>query len=148
SVGVVAVGGVKGLYAQAAEVNGWAADLFGYVEIHGDLHVSGAITAGTKDCRIDDPVDAGKDLQHASVESDAMLDLYSGNVRTDGRGFATVRLPRWFQALNRDFRYQLTPVGQLVLAAVVRPLAHNRFTIETAKPHGEVSWQVTGVRHD
>ena len=61
---------------------------------------------------------------------------------------ATVRLPRWFGALNRDFRYQLTPIGQLVLAAVVRPLAHNRFTIETSKPHVEVSWQVTGVRHD
>ena len=42
----------------------------------------------------------------------------------------------------------LTPIGQLVLAAVVRPLARNRFTLETSKPHVEVSWQVTGVRHD
>ena len=37
-----------------------------------------------------------------------MKNIYDGVTRTDGRGYATVRLPRWFQALNGDFRYQLT----------------------------------------
>jgi hypothetical protein len=29
----------------------------------------------------------------------------------DGQGRATVGLPDWFGALNRDYRYQLTPGG-------------------------------------
>src|SRR5205807_3114094 len=101
------------------------------------------------DFKIDNPLAPKHSyLYHASVESNEMLDLYSGNVTTDGQGFATVHLPRWFGALNRDFRYQLTPIGELVLAAVVKPIAGNRFTIQTSKPHVQVSWQVTGVRHD
>ena len=40
-----------------------------------------------------------------------MMNVYNGNVRTDRRGVATVRLPRYFEALNRDFRYQLTALG-------------------------------------
>jgi hypothetical protein len=113
------------------------------------VSISGTLTASVKNFRIDHPLDpAGKYLQHASVESDELLDVYGGNVTTDGKGFATVTLPRWFQALNGDFRYQLTPIGKLVLAAVIKPLAHNRFTIQTSKPDVRVSWQVTAVRHD
>ncbi len=78
----------------------------------------------------------------------SMKNVYDGVVTTDRRGNATVRLPRWFQALNRDFRYQLTPIGDLVLVAVERELAGNSFTIRSAKPHMKVSWQVTGIRHD
>ena len=40
-----------------------------------------------------------------------MMNVYNGNVTTDGKGFATVKLPAYFQALNRDFRYQLTILG-------------------------------------
>jgi hypothetical protein len=32
-------------------------------------------------------------------------------VTTDANGEAVVELPEWFEALNRDFRYQLTPIG-------------------------------------
>lgn len=28
-----------------------------------------------------------------------------------GAGKASVEMPSWFDALNRDFRYQLTPIG-------------------------------------
>jgi hypothetical protein len=41
-----------------------------------------------------------------------MMNVYNGNVVTDKRGMATVVLPDYFKALNRDFRYQLTVVGQ------------------------------------
>jgi hypothetical protein len=60
-----------------------------------------------------------------------------------------VRLPRYFQALNRDFRYQLTIVGSRGWRArVVREIANNRFTIESDEPKVKVSWQVTGIRKD
>src|SRR5262249_26873141 len=92
-----------------------------------------------------------KYLQHASVESNQLDDVYSGNATTNGTGFATVTLPSWFQALNKDFRYQLTVVGkpgQFVQAMVVKKIAHNQFTLRTSKPNPKVSWQATGARHD
>jgi trimeric autotransporter adhesin len=57
-------------------------------------------------------------------------------------------LPDWFEALNRDFRYQLTVIGQFAQAIVADEINENRFTIRTDKPSVKVSWQVTGVRQD
>jgi hypothetical protein len=102
-----------------------------------------------KDFKIDHPQDpANKYLVHASVESSEMLNIYSGNVTTNGEGNATVQMPKWFAALNTDFRYQLTPIGQFAQAIVATEINNNRFTIRTDKPNVKVSWQVTGVRQD
>jgi hypothetical protein len=115
----------------------------------GDLMVSGAITAGTKDFKIDHPLDpANKYLVHASVESSEMKNIYDGNVTTDSQGQATVQLPEWFGVLNTDFRYQLTVIGQFAQAIVGRKIENNQFEIRTSAPNVEVSWQVTGVRQD
>ena len=60
-------------------------------------------------------------------------------------------LPDWFEALNRDFRYQLTVISggdQWALARVSRTIEDNRFVIQTSVPRIMVSWQVTGIRHD
>jgi hypothetical protein len=115
----------------------------------GDVNVTGAIFAGTKDFKIDHPLDpANKYLVHASVESSEMMNIYTGNVTTDGQGHATVRLPDWFEVLNTDFRYQLTVIGQFAQAIVARKVANNQFTIRTSAPNVEVSWQVTSVRQD
>jgi hypothetical protein len=133
-----------GLYAYST--NGSA----GYFE--GPVTVTGTLTKPAGSFRIDHPLDPqNKYLQHSFVESPDMLNVYNGNVTTNKRGFATVRLPRYFQALNRSFRYQLTAIGkpgQFVQAMIVREIAHNSFTLETSKPHVKVSWQVTGIRHD
>jgi hypothetical protein len=82
-----------------------------------------------------------------------MMNVYNGNVVTDGDGFATVELPEWFEALNRDFRYQLTVLDEadgpgFVQVKVVRKVAGNSFSIRTSTPRVEVSWQVTGIRRD
>jgi hypothetical protein len=77
-----------------------------------------------------------------------MMNVYNGNVTTDGNGDAEVTLPDWFEALNRDFRYQLTVVGRFAQAMVASKIAGNRFTIKTDRPNVEVSWQVTGIRQD
>ncbi|WP_041855586.1 hypothetical protein [Candidatus Korobacter versatilis] len=115
----------------------------------GNISVSGSITAGTKDFKIDHPLDpANKFLYHASVESSEMMNIYSGNITTNGAGVAVVRLPEWFEALNADFRYQLTVVGEFAQAIVGSKIAMHQFTIKTNKPNVEVSWQVTAVRHD
>jgi hypothetical protein len=116
---------------------------------YGSLIVTGAIFAGTKDFKIDHPLDpANKYLVHASVESSEMMNIYTGNVTTDAQGEAAVQLPEWFEVLNTDFRYQLTVIGQFAQAIVGRKMENNRFEIRTSAPNVEVSWQVTGVRQD
>jgi hypothetical protein len=116
----------------------------------GNVLVTGTLTKGAGAFRIDHPLDpAHKYLQHSFVESPDMMDVYNGNVVTDGKGFATVKLPGYFQALNRSFRYQLTIVGRSFAQAIVwKEIAGNRFTIKTNQPNVKVSWQVTGIRHD
>ena len=115
----------------------------------GDLVVTGIIMAGVKDFKIDHPLDpANKYLVHSSVESSEMMNIYTGNVTTDAQGEATVELPEWFEALNRDFRYQLTVIGQFAQAIVAREMQDHQFQIKTNAPNVKVSWQVTGVRQD
>ena len=77
-----------------------------------------------------------------------MKDIYDGNVITDANGDAVVQLPDWFEALNRDFRYQLTTIGQPAQAWIASKIANHAFTIKTDKPSVEISWQVTGIRQD
>ncbi len=116
-----------------------------------DRHVTvvGILDAGIKQFRIDHPVDPeNRYLVHASVESAERINVYSGNVTTDENAQATVRLPSYFEALNRDFRYQLTVIGQFAQAIVAEKIRGNQFVIRTDKPGVEVSWQVTGVRQD
>jgi hypothetical protein len=115
----------------------------------GDLNFTGTIYAGTKDFKIDHPLDpAKKYLVHASVESSEMMNIYTGNITTDAKGEAIVRLPGWFEALNTDFRYQLTVIGQFAQAIVASEIQDHRFLIRTNVPNVKVSWQVTGVRQD
>ena len=117
----------------------------------GDVHIDGTVEAlyyagfGS-----DDPTDpANKSLHHAGVGSSELLNLYTGNVTTDANGNAVVQLPSWFEALNGDFRYQLTVVGKTFARAIVaNEISNNQFTILTDQPNVKVSWQVTGVRHD
>ena len=77
-----------------------------------------------------------------------MKNIYDGNVVTDNNGDATVELPDWFEALNRDFRYQLTVIGDFAQAIVSQKISNNSFSIKTDKSNVEVSWQVTGIRQD
>jgi len=61
---------------------------------------------------------------------------------------AVVTLPDYFDALNKDFRYQLTAIGTFAQATVAKKIENNVFAIRTSKPGVEVSWQVTGIRQD
>jgi hypothetical protein len=118
---------------------------------NGLVSVRGNFTAtGTKNFRIDHPLDpANKYLFHAAIESSEVLNLYSGNAVLDDSGEAVVQLPDWFESINKDFRYQLTPIGapgrDIYIAEEV---SGGHFKIAGGKPGGKVSWQVSGVRND
>jgi hypothetical protein len=106
-------------------------------------------SAAEKSFRIDHPLDPErKDLYHASVEGPERTTFYNGNVVLDAQGHAVVGLPAWFQALNRDFRYQLTCIGGFAPVYIADEIAGNRFRIAGGSPGLKVSWQVTGVRQD
>jgi hypothetical protein len=119
------------------------------LDASGNLSVRGNLSKGGGSFKIDDPIDpAGEYLSHSFVESPDMMNIYNGNVTTDADGFARVTMPAWFEALNEDFRYQLTPMGQFAQAMVAAKMKDGQFTIRTDKPNVEISWQVTGIRHD
>jgi hypothetical protein len=119
----------------------------GYFE--GNVEITGTLNGNPPQAKIDDPLDpSNKYLFHSSVESSEMKNMYDGTITTDGEGLAIVQLPDWFEALNTDFRYQLTVIGQFAQAIVSSKVAGHQFSIRTDKPKVEVSWQITGVRHD
>jgi len=87
-------------------------------------------------------------LKRELVESDDMMNIYNGNVLLDGKGSAEISLPDWFEALNTDYRYQLTTIGGFAPVYVEREIDKGLFSIAGGKPGMKVSWQVTGVRKD
>jgi hypothetical protein len=128
---------------------GWAGLFNGSVLVTGALSVLGDFFHSGSGFRIDNPVDpANSYLNHSFVESPDMMNVYNGNATTDADGNAAVELPDYFEALNRDYRYQLTVIGQFATAIVAEEVRENRFRIKTDKPDVIVSWQVTGVRQD
>ena len=155
--GVRAVGGLgfgagksggTAIYAEGGGgVNGAARGLAGLFS--GNVQVLGTLSKSGGSFKIDHPLDPeNKYLSHSFVESPDMKNIYDGNITTDHNGIAVVELPDYFEALNRDFRYQLTVVGQFAQAIVAEEVKENRFTIQTSSPGVKVSWQVTGIRQD
>jgi hypothetical protein len=133
-----------GIYASAPGSGNYA----GY--FNGNVHVSGTLSKSAGLFKIDHPLDpASMYLNHSFVESPDMMNVYNGNVVLDGAGEAWVELPEWFEVLNRDFRYQLTPLDAPAPNLYVADrISSNRFRIAGGAPGIEVSWQVTGVRQD
>lgn len=117
---------------------------------YGNTWVAGTFYKNAGAFRIDHPLDpANQYLNHSFVESPDMKNIYDGVATLDVSGAAVVELPDWFEALNQDFRYQLTAIGapgpSLYIAQEIKD---NRFTIAGGAPGMRVSWQVTGIRHD
>ncbi|MWA31136.1 hypothetical protein [Burkholderia pseudomallei] len=143
-VGVVAEHSRTGHFALLACEEG-AAKFVGDVLVFGTL-----IGTGQKSFQIDHPLDPEeKFLVHASVESSEMKNIYDGMSVLDSAGEAEVKLPAWFEALNKDFRYQLTAVGSSCPNLfIAKEISENQFRIGGGVPQMKVSWQVTGIRKD
>jgi len=114
--------------------------------------VGGSFSAMAKAFKIDHPLDpANKYLIHNSIESNERINIYSGNITTNEEGYATVELPEYMNALNRDFKYQLTIVDKSFAQAIIWEEMNtetNSFVIKTNTPDITVSWQITGTRQD
>jgi len=141
--GIVVYGGTTECVGTTCFPLNYAAD------IQGTLFVKNGSYQPAASMYIDHPLDpANKYLSHSTIESSEMKNIYDGNVTTDASGEAVVELPDWFEALNRDFRYQLTTIGQPAQAWIASKISNHSFTIKTDKPNVEISWQVTGIRQD
>jgi hypothetical protein len=133
-----------GVYGKTNSTDGYG----GY--FYGDVHVQGTLSKTGGSFKIDHPLDpANKYLYHSFVESPDMMNIYNGVVVLDRDGSAWVTLPEWFEALNGDFRYQLTPIGAPAPDLyIAQEVVDNRFQIAGGAAGLKVSWQLTGIRHD
>ena len=111
----------------------------------GDFYVNN----GTKNFIMDHPLDpANKSLAHNAIEGPAHITYYHGTAIMGADGSAQVNLPDYFEALNKDFHYQLTCVGGFAQVYVSEEIRDNQFTIAGGTPGLKVSWQVTAERND
>jgi hypothetical protein len=123
--------------------------------------------SGTKSFRIDHPSDPeNKYLLHYCAEGPEPENVYNGKVVLNEQGEATVDLPAYFAAINKDPRYTLTAIGAampllhvaeevsedvLAQGARVGPgeaIPAVWFRIAGGSPNGKVSWEVKAVRND
>lgn len=116
----------------------------------GRAHVNGTLSHSSAGFKIDHPLrPATHYLSHSVVESNERKTVYDGVATLGSDGRVLVQLPNWFEALNSDFRYQLTAIGgsspDLHIAA---ELDGNRFEIAGGRAGGRVCWMVTAVRRD
>jgi len=136
-VGVYGYGGWAGIYGQAASGSSW-----------GIYSASDTGAAGAKSFVIDYPLDpANKTLRHYSVESNEVTNMYRGNVQLDNSGNATVTLPKYFSAINKNISYSLTGIGTPIHPYVSKEQENNMFQVSGA-PNTKVSWVVYAKRND
>jgi len=117
---------------------------------NGNATFGGTLAKGAGTFKIDHPLDPeNKYLYHSFVESPDMMNIYNGIEEFDENGFAKVVLPEYFDALNKDYRYQLTSIGApMPNLYVAEEISENVFVIGGGISGKKVSWQVTGVRQD
>ncbi len=138
--------GRLGVESTRLVVNRYTAGLFmGNVNVYGDFYVSGA-----KGFRIDHPDDpANMFLAHAAVEAPELKTFYDGLESISSNGEVVVKLPSYFNSLNKSFRYQVTAIGRPSPGLYIKDeIQGNSFTIAGGTPGAKVSWQVTAIRQD
>ncbi|MEK7505594.1 MAG: hypothetical protein AAB597_01720 [Patescibacteria group bacterium] len=138
------------LLALVAPLSVVALTLTGNVQFKGNLAITGALSKGAGTFVIDHPLDPkNKLLYHSFVESPDVKNIYDGVANLDKNGEAVIQLPSYFEALNKDFRYQFFSIGEAMPNLYIKEeVKNNRFVIGGGTPGGKVSWQVTGIRHD
>ena len=152
-------GDTYGVYTRALSTDDFSTAIGMYSEViggnalagffKGNVSVVGSLSKSSGSFLIDHPQDpANKYLYHSFVESPDMMNVYNGNVTTDSNGEAEISLPDYFMTLNKDYRYQLTSIGQPAQVWVMKEISNNKFAIKTDKPNVKISWQVTGIRQD
>ncbi|OYT69970.1 MAG: hypothetical protein CFK49_12005, partial [Armatimonadetes bacterium JP3_11] len=128
-----------GVLGRAESANGWG------VFANGRLGAS-----GTKSFQIDHPLRPETHfLNHFCIEAPEPYNLYRGVVTLDSRGEAWVSLPDYFESINREASYHLTPIGApMPNLHVAIEIQNNRFKIAGGAPGKKVSWEVKAIRND
>jgi len=119
-------------------VNGWG------------LFATGDIGAtGTKFFVIDHPTDPeNKMLRHFCIESNEVLNMYRGVAAFDSNGEAVITLPDYFESININYSYQLTPIGDYANLYIKQKIEDGQFIIAGGHQGMEVSWTVYAERND
>ncbi|MEW1913738.1 hypothetical protein AB0442_35825 [Kitasatospora sp. NPDC085895] len=134
--------GPKGLIATGSPLG---------VDIAGGAQADGTmVAAGAARFLLGHPLPpAGSTLAHAFVVSPGKKDVHDGAVSLDDTGRTAVPLPDRCDALNQDFRYQLTTIGAPAHELHISQEIHsNGFAAVRGTPGGRAGRQVTGVRFD
>jgi len=133
-----------GVFGSAGDAPGALAGLF-----YGNVNIAGTMTATNKAFLIDHPQKpATHYLRHFCAEGPEPNTLYRGTVTLNAQGEAIVELPSYFEALNADFSYHLTCIGDYAPVYIKQKIQGNRFVIAGGKPGMEVSWLVIARRND
>lgn len=104
---------------------------------------------GLKSFIIDHPTDPeNKFLRHFSSESNEVLNIYRGNVTFDANGEAIVEMPDYYELINKNPSYQLTPIGGYMQLFMKEKLENGQFVIGGGIEGAEASWTVYSERYD
>ncbi len=154
-----------GVYGYSAPAADYGYGVQGYGNKYGVLGVQGTTGAsnygvyangnlacsGTKTFAIDHPLDPeNKILRHFDIESPEVLNMYRGNIVLDENGVAEITLPDYFSAININFSYDLTPIGQPAPNLFINEEINNegKFSIAGGNPGQKISWVVYAERND
>lgn len=139
--------GVSGASAPAA---GWGIGVMGIGNWYGVFSSGDLGSSGTKTFLIDHPEDpANKMLRHFSIESNEVLNMYRGTDVFDVDGKVVVNLPDYYDSINKNPSYQLTPIGAAMPNLFIESEVNNgQFIIAGGIPGKKVSWEITAERND
>ncbi|MBL4585577.1 MAG: hypothetical protein JKX84_00760, partial [Flavobacteriales bacterium] len=104
---------------------------------------------GVKSFIIDHPTDPeNKFLKHFSSESNEVLNIYRGNVTFNANGEAVVSMPDYYDLINRNPSYQLTPIGGFAQLYIKSEMGNGQFVIAGGTEGMKASWTVYSERND
>ncbi|NLL29082.1 MAG: hypothetical protein GX259_09820 [Bacteroidales bacterium] len=165
------VGGY-GIWGNALNTNGRGVYGIGYYGVYGEsthpddnqkwgvytmqhLGAEGVIMAGmdlaslgTKSFVIEHPKQKDKLIKHYCIEAPRAINMYRGNVVLDGNGEAIVQLPDYFELINANYSYHLTPIGAYANLYIKEKIKDGKFKIAGGSANMEVSWTVYADRND
>jgi len=154
-----------GVYGQNTDVivgtganNGVGTYGIGYVGVWGDVNGVNAYAvyangdmgaSGLKPFCIDHPSDPeNKYLKHFSIESNEVLNMYRGNASFNANGEVEITLPSYFEVININYSYHLTPIGSYAQLYIKEKINNGKFIIAGGTNGMEVSWTVYAERND
>jgi hypothetical protein len=138
-----------GVFGVSTPQAGWGYGVVGQGSWYGVFSFGDQGATGFKFFTIDHPLDPeNKILRHASIESNEVLNVYRGNVVLDASGSAEISLPDYFEAINTNYSYNLTPIGGAANVYVKTEIIGGSFVVAGGNPGMKVSWTVYAERND